>query len=244
MVEVEQVNVNTESFTEDVEEQDSAEIEEKDGKTALYNAYTRTKTKLEKYKDKSAELEEKLREYEKTLGDASPDQIKKWKQASEDFQTAIAKKEQNFEKAISLRESQLAEVRAERDALEKENTEMRLTTQLETAFYKAHGKKGHFAVLQPHLMAMAQLNDSNQLELYPNGTLRLDKNGQPKLPSEVIAEEFARSDLWGVHFEPVNNAMGTGMQRSETILRNSTIDLSELPPAQRREMARLQGIKE
>lgn len=235
----EQANFNTE-LIEDVQEEDT-ESSQKDDQ-ALKNAYIRTKEKLGQYRDKSAELEKKLKEYEQTLGDASPDQIKKWKQASEDFQTAIAKKEQNFEKAISLRESQLAEVRAERDALQKENVEMRITTQLEAAFYEARGKKGHFAVLKPHLMGIAQLNEANQLELYPNGALRLDKNGQPKPSSEVIAEEFAQSELWGTHFEPVNNAMGGGMQRSESVLKNSNVALNELAPSQRREMARRKGI--
>jgi multidrug efflux pump subunit AcrA (membrane-fusion protein) len=235
----EQANLNTESI-EDVQEEDTESSQKND--QALKNAYIRTKEKLGQYRDKAAELEKKLKEYEQTLGDASPDQIRKWKQASEDFQAAIAKKEQNFEKAISLREAQLAEAQAERDALQKENVEMRITTQLEAAFYEARGKKGHFAVLKPHLMSIAQLNEANQLELYPNGALRLDKNGQPKPSSEVIAEEFAQSELWGTHFEPVNNAMGGGMQRSESVLKNSNVALNELAPSQRREMARRKGI--
>lgn len=241
----EQDYLSTES-SEEIEsiEHESEQSEEKDDKSALYNAYTRTKDKLNEYKTKSADLEKKLKEYEQTLGDASPEQIKKWKQASEDFQTAIAKKEQNFEKAISLREAQLVEVRAERDALQKENTEMRITSQLEKAFYEAKGKQGHFLALKPHLMQIAQLNEANQLELYPNGALRLDKNGQPKKSSEVIAEEFAQSDVWGAHFEPINNAMGSGMQRSASRFQDSNIALNELPPAQRREMARIKGIKE
>lgn len=237
----EQTDFNTESI-EDVREEDTENGQSSE--QALKNAYVKTKEKLNQYKGKSIELEEKLKEYEQILGDASPSQVKKWKQASEDFQATIAKKEQKYEEAISLRESQLEEVRRERDSLEKENTDMRLASQLEEAFYAAGGKKGHFAALELHLMRISQLNDTKQLEIYPNGTLRLDKNGQPKSSSEVIAEEFASSELWGVHFEPKNNSVGGGMQRSESFVKNTNIELNDLLPVQRRIMARAQGIKE
>lgn len=216
----------------------------------LLNAYKSTKEKLAEFKQKAKEYEERNKKYEEMLKGTDPDEVLRWKKVAEQRQLEEYEQNKQFEKYKQTTSQQLEQLARENEELSKKLVHDKIDRELESAFYEAGGKKGHFKAVAHALMPLAKLTEEGKVIIErEDGTIPVNTKQQPKTIPEYLREEFAAADsIWAPHFEPANLNAGSGSKGSNNsyLARSnmSEADLLNLSPEDRIRVARQRGYKE
>ena len=223
-------------------ESDGVNIQNPEG---LVRAFEKTKASLKEAKRKNEELQKQYTELQSKIEGIDPDEYQRLRTMQEDAEREKLRREKKYEELIESFKKQLQAKEEALNQLTSKYAETQIHKKLQDAFFKAGGKDtASFEALAPHLRKLATFDmETNEFSMSFRDLSKLNADGKPASPEEIIAKDFREDEVFSSFFAPENTHSGAGVKGGKVPTQSMRDKLSAIKdPSERRRLARQYGL--
>jgi len=227
-------------------EADSQEEIKIENPKALVSAFEKTKNRLQEARRANEELQKKYNELQSKIEGIDPEEYQRLREMQETAEREKLRREKKYEELTKGLEERL---KAKEKALSEITTQLRdieIDRRLQDAFFKAGGRDSNcFNAIAPHLRKLATFDpETKEFSMTFRDLSRLNADGNPATPEEIIMKDFRDDDVFAAFFAPDNTHSGAGVLGGKAPMSQSVRDkLKNIKdPVERRRLARQYGL--